>query len=115
MWRSEPQIAVVVMRMMASRGFRIAGSGTRSTRTSSFPYQQRACTSAFSLGLPVGGGDLARLHGLLEAPQVLADLDVWFFAEQLGDHHTGGTGGRIVGQLDVDLGASTAGCRLEAY
>src|SRR5690349_1492856 len=47
--RSEPQIAVSVILTIASRGFRILGSGTSSTRTSFFPYQQ----VAFTLSLPV--------------------------------------------------------------
>src|SRR3954447_2110612 len=40
--RSDPQMAVEVIRTMASRGFKISGSGTRSTRTSFLPYQQVA-------------------------------------------------------------------------
>src|SRR5205085_2908837 len=40
--RSEPQIAVSVTLTIASRGLRILGSGTRETRTSLTPYQQRA-------------------------------------------------------------------------
>src|SRR5579864_2154040 len=47
-WRSEPQIAVRVISMMASRGLRIFGSGTVSTRTSSLPYQQSAFISLVS-------------------------------------------------------------------
>src|SRR3954454_4793127 len=35
--RSEPQMAELVMRTMASRGLRILGSGTCSTRTSLMP------------------------------------------------------------------------------
>src|SRR5690554_6770836 len=42
MCRSEPQMAVSVTRMMMSPASRIAGSGTRSTRTSSGPNQQSA-------------------------------------------------------------------------
>ncbi len=33
MWRSEPQMLVVVMRTIASRGVSIRGSGTSSTAT----------------------------------------------------------------------------------
>ena len=40
--RSDPQMAVLVIRMMASRGLRIFGSGTRSTATSFLPRQQSA-------------------------------------------------------------------------
>ncbi len=45
-WRSEPQIAVVVIRTIASVGFSIVGSGTSSTRTSRFPCQVSAFMSA---------------------------------------------------------------------
>src|SRR5262245_32104484 len=41
-WRSEPQIAVLVILMMASREFRIFGSGTSLTCTSRRPIQQVA-------------------------------------------------------------------------
>src|SRR5580658_3005094 len=94
MCRSDPQIAVEVMRMIASRGFRMRGSGTSSTRSCSFPYQTFAfisiCASiavrqapaacraadeaATSGGLPVSGGYLAALQQLLEATQILVDL-----------------------------------------
>ena len=40
--RSDPQMAVEVTRTMASRGLRILGSGTCSTRTSCVPYQHSA-------------------------------------------------------------------------
>src|SRR5438270_13605468 len=40
--KSEPQIAVSVTRITASRGLIILGSGTFSMRTSSLPYQQTA-------------------------------------------------------------------------
>src|SRR5205823_6411964 len=40
--RSEPQIAVLVTRMMASCGLMIEGSGTFCTRTSSLPHQHSA-------------------------------------------------------------------------
>src|SRR5579864_3843694 len=39
-------MAVRVMRMMASRGFRIPGSATRSTSTLFFPCQQSAFTKS---------------------------------------------------------------------
>src|SRR4051794_10458796 len=85
---------------MASRGLRISGSGTVSTRMSVLPFQQTALMGvlpasaeallssrvgsdgvvevadqrARAVGLAVGGRDLAGLHELLEAPQVLAAL-----------------------------------------
>src|ERR1700722_5884667 len=94
MCRSDPQIAVDVMRMIASRGFRMRGSGTSSTRSCSFPYQTFAfiwlCASvavgqtpaarraadkaAASRRLTVGGGQLAAFQQLLEAAQVLTNL-----------------------------------------
>src|SRR3954453_9611359 len=40
--RSEPQIAVLVTRTMASRSLRICGSGTVSTETSCLPFQHVA-------------------------------------------------------------------------
>src|SRR3954451_13810780 len=71
-WRSEPQIAVVVMRTTASVGFSIAGSGTVSTRTSRLPCQVTAFMSCFSsgfgghVGLPATGGSKRSVHaGLL--------------------------------------------------
>src|SRR5574338_1613165 len=54
-WRSDPQIAVDVIFTMASRGFRISGSGTRSTRTSFLPCQTRALMHSSGFG-----GDHAR-------------------------------------------------------
>src|SRR5690606_16700613 len=41
-WRSEPQMAVEVTRMMASEGCWMTGSGWVSTRTSPWPCQVRA-------------------------------------------------------------------------
>ena len=41
-WRSEPQIAVDVMRTIASLELRILGSGTSSTLTVRLPSQQVA-------------------------------------------------------------------------
>src|SRR3954469_16159807 len=98
---------------MASRGLRISGSGPVSTRMSVFPFQQTALMSylpAFpgtvvvidrrlsdgvvdvaeerpvAVWLAVGGRDLARLHQLLEAPQVLAHLLLGDAAQGLADH-----------------------------
>ena len=45
-WRSEPQIAVDVMRTIASVGSSILGSGTDSTRTSRLPCQVTAFMTA---------------------------------------------------------------------
>ena len=58
---------------MASRGLRIFGSGTRSTRTSFVPYQQSAFMRR-PRGWPVGRRDFAGFQQLFESAQVLADL-----------------------------------------
>src|SRR4029079_4917271 len=84
-WRSEPQMAVEVTRTIASRGLRISGSGTFSTRTSCFPFQHSAFIvtppgSPATRGLPLGRRYLPSFHDLLEVPQVLADLLLRFLA-----------------------------------
>src|SRR4051794_27531252 len=89
-WRSEPQIAVSVTLMIASRGFRIVGSGTRSTRTSSVPYQQRAfmpllAASCLPSGLTGRGRHFAGLQQLFEAAEVFANLGLGIGAEELGN------------------------------
>ena len=45
-WTSDPQMAVLVMRTIASRGFRISGSGTSVTSTFRVPIQQFALMAA---------------------------------------------------------------------
>jgi hypothetical protein len=47
------QFAVHVILIIASRGFNICGSGTFSTRTSLFPYQQRAFIKSSSFKVKV--------------------------------------------------------------
>src|SRR5579862_2717829 len=104
MCRSEPQIAVEVMRTMASRGFKMRGSGTSSTRSCSLPYQTFAFMSlcsgsvaarqapaargaanqtASSRGLTVRRGDLTRFQQLLEASQILLYPGLRILAQQL--------------------------------
>src|SRR5262245_60370463 len=74
---------------MASRGLSRVGSGTVSTRTSSFPFQQSARMvgtssewvldvdgTALAVRLPFNGGDLSGFHQRLEAAQVLRDLQL---------------------------------------
>src|SRR5947209_6568864 len=97
MCRSLPQIAVDVIRTIASRAFRILGSGTSSTRMSAAPYQHVALMSTSLLtcdavqqclafgttgGLPFGGGNFAGLQKLLEAAQILREFQFRFFANQ---------------------------------
>src|SRR3569833_2739647 len=82
------------MRMIASRGFRMRGSGTSSTRSFSLPYQtfafilgsgsiaagqaptarRAADHAAPPRGLTVGRGDLAGFQQLLEPTQILRGL-----------------------------------------
>src|SRR5688572_1729694 len=92
--------------MMASLEFKICGSGTRSTRTSPFPYQQTACIEILPLvprtalklrqaslrrqglpeasgGLAHGGGDFTRLHELLESSQCFLKLSLRVVTNQL--------------------------------
>src|SRR5437660_3455 len=56
----------------------------------------------------VDGGDLAGLHQLLQPPQILLDLPGRVLAEQLGDQRPDLAGGRLVLQLDADLGPAAA-------
>src|SRR5829696_1386323 len=67
-WRSEPQIAVEVMRTMASVGSWILGSGTVSTRTSWLPCQATAFIGRSPRALGRGGAG----RGALVADRVLA-------------------------------------------
>src|SRR6185312_11943114 len=105
MCRSEPQIAVDVMRMIASRGFKMRGSGTSSTRSFSLPYQTFAfivCSGSIAAGqapaahssthqgaaargLAVGCGDFACFQQLFEATQILLDLGLRILPQQPGE------------------------------
>src|SRR4029453_11536053 len=105
--RSDPQMAVEVMRTMASRALRILGSGTSRTSRSVLPIQQLARMpelrsvrdrsadrfgralleqpgGASPLGAALGADYLARLQHLLEPAQVVADLLLGLLPEQLG-------------------------------
>src|SRR5712671_5699135 len=104
-------MAVDVMRTIASRGLRIAGSGTRSTRTSLVPCH----TSAFMMssvsrvvenGLPaarlsIGGGRLARFHERLESAQIFTNRLIGFVAEHPRDRRTDFSARRIVLKVHV--------------
>ena len=67
-----------------------------------------------ALGLAVDRGDLAGLHDLLEAPQVVFDLDPGLLAEEPGDRGAEPAAGGLVIQLDVDLGPPVGGGLAEA-
>src|SRR3954452_4445091 len=89
-WRSDPQIAVEVIRTIASVGSWICGSGTSSTRTSLFPCQ----ATAFMVGLPLEVG-LRPLPGAHDA----GNNGYWcgvgdYVGTYLNDHLAGATVGR---------------------
>src|SRR5688572_12642531 len=122
-WRSDPQIAVEETRTIASRAFRIRGSGTSSIRTFFFSIQQLAFIGRSSalhrfrrrlrgmrppVDARVGPDHLADFHHLLEPPQVLADLEAGLLAEQPGDDGADLPRRRVVGQAHAHLGAPAA-------
>src|SRR5829696_854847 len=137
--RSEPQMAVEVTRTMASRALRILGSGTSRTSRLVLPIQQLARMSelrsvrvsggrsadrfgralleqparAGALGAALGADHLAGLQHLLEPAQVVADLLLGLLPEQLGHDLAERAPGRVVAELDPDLGAVAAGGRGE--
>src|ERR1041384_5776962 len=107
------------MRMIASRGFKIRGSGTSRTSTRFLPIQQLAFISDLTPNqgnLLVFGGGPSRMHTpmntgirvnhaprlehLLEAPQVAGDLLTWLLAEQHGDRGADCAARRLVLELD---------------
>src|SRR4051812_18569948 len=89
--------------MMASRGLRISGSGTVSMRTSCFPCQASARIESILLFIklgarPGGGGNLPRLHQLLETAEIAARLNCGFALKHLGDQLSDHARGRIIKQ-----------------
>src|SRR5690348_15156765 len=106
-------MAVEVMRTMASRGLTICGSGTVSTRTSFLPCQVNARMSLLLVdglfGRERRGGNLAGLHELLEAAQLLARLDLRFAPEYLGEQLAERAGRRVVGDGHGHDGAAAVG------
>src|SRR6188474_2118127 len=104
MCKSDPQIAVVVTLMIASRGLRMTGSGTVSTWIFSVPSQQTARISA-----PRCGGrarNLAGFEQLLEVAEILADGLRGLTAEERRDERAGLAGGRRVLQMNPDFGTA---------
>src|SRR4051812_4344408 len=126
-------MAVEVILTIASRSFRIFGSGTSSTWTVLRPDQTVARMSdphllelfvvqrlgrallqlaleELALGSGIGARDLARLDELLEAPQVVLGLGKRLCAGQLLGHPA-----ELAGSVDfhVNLGAAIAGRVLE--
>src|SRR5919109_225478 len=91
-------MALSVTLMMASRGLRILGSGTVSTRTSPLPYQQ----TAFMVRPPCPGSagyslrnlrmircwGLTRFDNLFETTQILFELLFGEGLEKVGNCHT---------------------------
>src|SRR5947209_20561164 len=96
-------MAVRVILMMASRRFKIFGSGTSLTSSFCLPYQQfafiysliskfedwsKGCLYRAYLRLPsrtlaFRGGNFTRFDHCLEASQVHLRLNTWFFTKQL--------------------------------
>src|SRR4051794_9637552 len=113
MCRSEPQIAVVVTLTIASRGLRIAGSGTVSTRIFSLPSQH---TARIVDSLPARRSrNLASLEQLLEVAEVFADRLRRLTAEQPGDERAALSGGRRVLQMDGHLRTAATVPRIEVH
>src|SRR5215469_2403678 len=118
-------MAVELTRRMASRGFRIRGSGTSSTRSCSFPYQtfafmwvsasiaagqapaahRAADEAAASGGLALRGGDLAAFQELFEPSQVFANLGLRVLAQQSGEGGSQLSADRAVVNAESDNGA----------
>src|SRR3954467_8609509 len=113
MCRSDPQMAVVVILTIASRGLRIAGSGTVSTRIFSLPSQHTARIED-SLGGRCSG-DLAGLEQLFEVPQVFANGLRGLPAAERGDKRTRLACRRRVLEVHAHLGAPPATHRIEIH
>src|SRR5262249_55089709 len=121
--------------MIASRGFRMRGSGTSSTRSFSLPYQtfafmpysgsvaagqaptaRRAANQAAPAGgLTVGRGDLAGFQQLLEATQILLDLCLRVLPQQVRQGGGGAAADRAVMNAESDNGAAPLGSGLENH
>src|SRR6476469_9166224 len=123
------------MRMIASRGFRMRGSGTSSTRSFSFPYQTFAfmwCSASIAAGqaptacraadhaapargLTVGRGDLTGFQQLLEPAQILLDLCLRVLPQQLRQRCGEAPANRAVVNAQPHDGAAPLRSRLEDH
>src|SRR3569833_2974293 len=121
------------MRMIASRGFRMRGSGTSSTRSFSLPYQtfafilgsgsiaagqaptarRAADHAAPPRGLTEGRGDLAGFQQLLEPTQILLDLCLRVLPQQLRARCRAASTHRAVADTQPHDGAAPLRSRLE--
>src|SRR3569833_1079597 len=121
------------MRMIASRGFRMRGSGTASSRSFSLPYQtfafilssgsiaagqaptaRRAANHAAPpRGLTVGRGDLAGFQQLLEPTQILLDLCLRVLPQQLRERCREASTHRAVVDTQPHDGAASLSRRQE--
>src|SRR3569833_2476657 len=121
------------MRMIASRGFRMRGSGTASSRSFSLPYQtfafilgsgsiaagqaptarRAADHAAPPRGLTVGRGVFAGFQQLLEPTQILLDLCLRVLPQQLRERYREATTHRAVVDTQPHDGAASLGSRLE--
>src|SRR5512132_1303017 len=111
---------------MASREFRILGSGTCSTRIFFLPIQQVAFIVAASsqyggrlgrvrpvMNAGIGPDDFPGFQHLLEAAEIAVHLLARLLAEELRDRGPELADRRLVAELDVDLGAAATRRRKE--
>src|SRR4051812_24536832 len=127
-------MAVDVILTIASRGFRILGSGTRSTRTSFVACQTNAFIRSplrrwrrgartlvviedrlFAARLARDGRHLAGFHQLLEPPQVFADCRRGIVAEHPRDGRADLAGRRVVLHPHAYFGPAPGGEGREAH
>src|SRR3954465_9384496 len=128
-------MAVDVILTIASRGFRILGSGTRSTRTSFVACQTNAFIRSpfgdagaearatlvviedrlFAARLARDGRHLAGFHQLLEPPQVFADCRRGIVAEPPRDGRADLAGRRVVLHPHAYFGPAPGGEGREAH
>src|SRR4051812_21879013 len=113
-------MAVDVIRTIASRGFRMRGSGTRSTRTSLVPCHTTAFMQAsdhrsplvrprsgsIAVRLTFGGGNLAGFEQVFEAAEIFADRLRWLLTKHPRDRGAQFAGRRAVLEAYVDARAT---------
>src|SRR6185369_15349098 len=113
MCKSDPQIAVAVTLMIASRGLRMTGSGTVSTWIFSVPCQQTA--RMWLLNGERRSGNFTGFEQLLEAPEILSNGVRRLAAEERCDQRSGPARRRGVLQVDSDFCAAAGSCLTEIY